>query len=74
MEIVVFVDNEENGTYPINSSKLEKIESLKHNYYVPKEIISIVYEKDDPNVEIKYYLDKFIKESNEEYKLYLHSE
>lgn len=73
MEIVVFVDNEENGTYSINSSQLEKLGNLKYNDYVPKEIISVVYEKDDPNVEIKYYLDKFIKESIEEGKLYLYT-
>ena len=73
MEIVVFIDNEENGMYVIDSSQLEKLKSLKHNDYVPKENISVVYEKDNPNDDIKYYLDKFVKESSEEYKLYLYS-
>lgn len=74
MEIIVFIDNEENGTYVIDSSQLEKLKNLKHDDYVPKEIISVVYEKDNPNDDIKYYLDKFIKESGEDYKLYLYSE
>ncbi len=71
MEIIVFIDNEENGMYVIDSSQLEKLENLKHDDYVSKEIISVVYEKYDPKDDIKYYLDKFIKESSGEYKLYL---